>query len=247
MPAATTTTVYLTQTQIDKLRKYKAANGGNSKCKLRYRKTRSTPVRFCTGKADHYPVRVSHMGARALAKLMGHAPRTVVYRGRTHTCYTKKKGKKRAAAPPSPPRFSSPPPSPPPLSLDFTSRGGSSGPERPIRRRRRSAVPRAQLPNRGRAHYTETNLLPARARNEKAADRRLSASQEAAYLESMYVNPELRDLMTARTHDKTPAELRAMYTRIFELRGDLVGVDEQDKFEVIERIVADEMAKRQQQ
>lgn len=225
MPAATTTTVYLTQTQINKLRKYKAANGGNSKCKLRYRKMRSTPVRFCTGKADHYPVRVSHMGARALAKLMGHAPQKVVYRGRPHTCYT------RGAAP----SFSSPPP----LSLDFTSR---ASPERPIRRRRRSAVPRAQLPNRGRANYTETNPFLEHAATD---DRRLSASQEARILESKYENAELRDLVTQHTHNKTEDELRAMYARIFELRGDLAGVDEQDKFEVIERIVADEMARRQ--
>lgn len=225
-------TVYLTQTQIDKLRKYKAANGGNSKCKLRYRKTRSTPVRFCTGKADHYPVQVSHMSARALAKLMGHAPRKVVYRGRSHMCYTKT-GQGRAPPP-------SPPPSPPPLSLG----GEMPPPERPFRRRR-STVPLAALPNRGRSNFTETNPFLAHANTAEGGA--ISVVQENAQLRERYPDPELRDMMTEPQWAldlRTPDELRAFYTRLFELRSDTRHLDEETRRGMAERAVASELAQR---
>jgi len=79
--------VYLTQKQVDKLSKYKARNGGDKHCNLRYQKVNGHPVRFCSGKPDHYRVRVSGVTTADLGKIMGHAPKKVRHNDRTHRCF----------------------------------------------------------------------------------------------------------------------------------------------------------------
>jgi hypothetical protein len=93
-------------------------------------------------------------------------------------------------------------------------------------------------PHRGCKHIEENVFLKGTvtaALKERDADR---------LRRETYSNPELYDLMTQHTYAMSEAELRAMYTRIFKLREDLAPLDEQDKTEIIERIVATTMEER---